>query len=525
MLNNRKTIISPGQGLLILIDYYKNEPGKIESFKKVYLSGIQSEAAFVALQRLFEDKILAAYIISYDNTVINEDPTRRYFETHLAYETLKNGLSEMDIVYLASHSETVSQMLPEHMLKLVDDVVKGSIKEEYGNINREYADYFANLKGGKIFENFPQIDRNKIELLVKSCFFSIVNMCNHTFPLGIYETGIFSAKNRGNILIAGQENTRNLHFGLMKGHMPLALNDLAQSTMEKRYLKPSDKSTFNVKAMWAEVTFKQLMHPYSNSISGTVLSLLRVFAKIRNNNEQEFKDTFPKMIQYFKLIISAMLFNSGGHSLMEFVAPFMLDRVKKEFSSTPEFESISLMSLFYENNQISFDKALHDTIHYNKMVLFRRKVLSQIKGESPIRGLNNKPNLALQKLKFCFDKVNFIKNTSDKLLNYECRLTHQLFGLKRQGFQKNIFISTQFRNIESYLFAGKYEKALSEVKAVKQEIDIKFGKNNVWGNPCEVYKLVMSIEQDLLYLTNNILMQKVSSLHVQAYKEMIRPSH
>ena len=164
--------------------------------------------------------------------------------------------------------------------------------------------------------------------------------------------------------------TRNQNLGIMKGHMPIAQDDIARSDQETPYLKPSDQASFDEHARWVKSNFNRLLHPFSNSISGTILCQLRSHAKLRNDGNSVFTHS-GKLAQYNQLLISAMLFNSGGHTLHEFTAPFSLDAVKKEFRSTKGFEKINLESMYFTNNKKALDKAIQDAVDYNSTILQR----------------------------------------------------------------------------------------------------------------------------------------------------------
>jgi len=79
-----KIVISPGQGLLLLMDIYKNEPEKLIILKQLYLVGAEDNASNYDIREFLKDDKLAQYQVSFDNQVINDDSSRRYFETHLA---------------------------------------------------------------------------------------------------------------------------------------------------------------------------------------------------------------------------------------------------------------------------------------------------------------------------------------------------------------------------------------------------------------------------------------------------------
>ncbi len=95
-----KVIITPSQALLILMDKYQNNPDTFTSLKKLYLNGITSPQEKNHLDQYLRDEALTRYEVSTLPNDINEDASRRYFETHLAYYTLIDSvdqLSESDL--------------------------------------------------------------------------------------------------------------------------------------------------------------------------------------------------------------------------------------------------------------------------------------------------------------------------------------------------------------------------------------------------------------------------------------------
>ncbi len=389
-----KPVISPGQGLLLLMNHYKDNRAIIEQLKKLYLSGAEDALQQQTIKSLLEAKILEGYQISYDSSVINDDPTRRYFETHLSYETLRKNLDHIEMATLTSHVDALIKMLlPEEVLTIAY-ILNGEARCEDTNQIKEYADYIAKIKFGKIFEEFTVEDRAKIELIVKSSFLGAKNAgCNRpTMPLkNVYGRGFFW---QGKVLIEGQETTRNQNMGLMKGHMPLALDDVARGDQAIPLLKPSDQATFEKDTLcskmtkWSKMSFDKMVHPFSNSISGTMLGQLRSIAELRNNGTTALTESAEQMARYTQLLTSAMLFGSGGHTLNEFTAPLFLPETRDEFKTTPEFEKISLESMFLTGNEAAFDSALAHTIAYNAMVLKRQQLHAQIKGETTIEQTN-----------------------------------------------------------------------------------------------------------------------------------------
>lgn len=514
MPDPKKITISPGQGLLILMDHYKDDPIKVERLKKLYLSGATNPDERREIMSLLKDKALSQYHVSYTPETINNDPTRRYFETHLSYETLAHGLGKIDKKDLEDHFESLKGMLPKDKLAEVDRVLKGEFKESDNNLYKEYADYIAKIKSGKLFSKLTPEDREKIGLLAKCSFLGVVNAWHNELPLNIYGTGIYSEKNKGKLMVEGQNTTRNQSLGLMKGHMPIGLDDIARSETEIPYLKPSDQATFVERAQWVQSNFDKLVHPYSNSISGTMLCQLRSHAKLRNMGESKFTSSAQKMEQYSQLLISAMLFNSGGHTLNEFTAPLSLDPVKKEFRTTPGFDKINLESMYLTNNKDAFDAAIKDAIEYNKSVLLRDNLHAQIRGNVPIEPKNP----ALLNLKIKQELLSTSEVISSEKDNYENKIKNQWFSSLRTGAKKNIFIQEGLNEAIKYIENGDIEKAQERVTRLKEDLVSKFGKNNFWGQPSDSYKLVDGLEKSLSAKQNIVSDYKQQIKHMKEEK-------
>src|SRR5579864_1323204 len=85
--------ISVGQALLFLIRKYQTAGIDCEFIKKLYLSDVKTPEARELLANLLAElnqdpDFSSHYIISFDPKIKDEDPSRRYFETHLAMQTL-----------------------------------------------------------------------------------------------------------------------------------------------------------------------------------------------------------------------------------------------------------------------------------------------------------------------------------------------------------------------------------------------------------------------------------------------------
>ena len=369
-----KPVISPAQALLILIDYHKVDLVKTALLKTLYLSGSKNTDGQDIKTHLINHPALADYQVSYDVSTINNDPTRRYFETHLAYETILSNLHKIDKDDLEMHFYQLSDQLPADIRNDFEDALNGFVCEDDDHLSKEYASYIAKLTTGTLLPTLDQTARKKIILLVQCSFLAVLNTLFIPLPLNIYSTGLYSAENKGKVFKDEQKTTKNQHLGLMKGHMPIPHDDIAHSPTVLPFWKPSDHCTYDEDAIWVKANFAKMVHPFSNSISGTMLAQLRTHIKFRNEGETFFTKSLGKFSLYTQLSLSTMLYYSGGHSLYEFIFPLSLNAVQQEFSFMQGFNDINLESMFLIDNQVAFTKALNAAIDYNKVILLRAKL-------------------------------------------------------------------------------------------------------------------------------------------------------
>jgi len=367
--------ISVGQALLLLIDKYKNSPKsrEVERLKKLYLSGPSNAEDRLFIKSLMQDFALHHYAVSDDAPTINSDPARRYFETHLAYESLKNSIGELNADDLNAHVNSLYHLVPPAMKDKVDKVLEGKIDDKKLLLYMEYADSLNKINSRQYYADFSEDDRKKIVLLIKSSFLSMSIVDAVKAPLDLYGADIFKSDRRGKVLKADQEQVTSQHQGLMQPHMPVPKNDIAFSDSEFLYLRGVDQSSFNHNAEWVKQNFELLMHPFANAISGTMLCQLRAFKLLANNNTLRFDDN-QKMGAYLKCLISHLLYHSGGHSLHEFLSVLALPEVPLAFWFVDDFRNLNQKGLFYDNNKHSFDRALEAAIKYNSIILKKARV-------------------------------------------------------------------------------------------------------------------------------------------------------
>lgn len=387
----KKIIISPAQALLILIERYNNNTSMTSELKQLYLCGADSPLAEKTIKNYLSDEVLNKYQISFDKDVINNDPTRRYFETHLAYETIISQIqnhSDELFPILNKINEQLFIKLPDHISYDVSSVLKNgasSLSEEdlvlTNMLPDDYSFVLRDIASSTLFPNFNENERNTAICIVQNIYLAVLNArYDPDLPLDIYDKGIYSEKNRGKMIIPIEDTTRNQHLGLLKNYMPLARDDIARSDRIIPYLKPSDQARYIENAQWVEQNFNKLVHPFSNGISGTILCQLRCLNNLLNHSASNtLKLSASELQEYLKAIISIRLFSGGGHSLNEYLSPLELPEIREAFHFIEDFDQINLQSMFLKDNQSAFEAGLTKAIKFNCKILERALMHEEFK--------------------------------------------------------------------------------------------------------------------------------------------------
>ncbi|MDF1678537.1 MAG: hypothetical protein P1U32_07585 [Legionellaceae bacterium] len=411
-----KLKISPAQALLVLMDAYQDDTAQFDQLKQWYLSGFEPKfdenghpqmnlpSAFEAL---LTDKALEKYDVSFDSSVINEDASRRFFETHLAYHTLEKGLDNLDSSRLERQMLTLKRALEDSVvvrysgvLPLMRQVLDGDVDALAGEqgedvlIFREYVNYIHSIDDTNgPFKAFTPEQREKVKMLAKCSFLGVMNASFLNLPIDVYGTGYYSDEQRGKKMKEGGASARSSHLGVMKSHMPLSKDDVAATEHTPDFLKPSDQSTFQSDTSWTEYNFAKAVHPFSNALSGTMLCQIRNIEKFqRNGTGGGFGRNSDELKGFSRLFISAMLFGSGGHTLHEYTKPLELPEVVSELSGQNMDTSMNLETVFRENNP-GFDVALDEARRYNRMMLARTALHQELRGSVNLHDLEQKKSV------------------------------------------------------------------------------------------------------------------------------------
>lgn len=522
--------ITIGQALLILIDHYTQKEAaltaamkqnlgeeKQKDMKKLQKKYLENDEVLTELKRLYvcgvitaddksflfhvtRDDALDKYTINMSDEAINEDPSRRYFETHLAYETLARFLQKIDLKNLREHFDifmedilrgendksraVVKQALngdveqyyifdmillkkdyflqeQKKLDKKLDDMqdlipslrmlaakhqdtlpilfqegkdifIYGKVSDDKWAITKlnsmklppeelpefpqdrrpfileksqKYAKLYAEIRAKHanepfstmlefndalhrisveknyqaLYEKIPD-NKEKMELLIKLAYEGIVltNKFKSEIPLeSAYKSYYFFSENRGRVTKA--HRIPSLHMGLMGTLHPVPQGDITAAELPFDPIRPAERSTFESGAGWVVDNFKRLVHPFSNSVSGTFLAQMRLLKWLNLRDELQFKD-LDSIENFIKCFISLLLYNSGGHSFNEFVEILNIPGMKGAFYFIEDFQKLNLETLFVQGteNRLALDKVLANTIRYNNLLLKRANLRKEI---------------------------------------------------------------------------------------------------------------------------------------------------
>jgi len=398
--------ITPGQGLLKLIRHYQDEPAKVKQLKQLYINGLHDEdSGWIVWDFLLNDPLLKDYELAITDQDISADPTRRYFETHLAEETLKHQLGSVNLKQLQDlYHATVALIDPnisERKTKTISEVLEGrcldsSAFHKRSKENTEFTVYIKALREGQIFvePEFSEEDRVKILWMIATVYIGMVNVWTHTpLPLNLYRLKDVFTK-RGKIMQSSDQfSTRSQHFGLIKSYDALPLDDSGRSAESFSHPKPSQYAKFDSDSPVVQECFAHLVHPFSNSISGVSLLQCRVLARLHaDGGSPEVTQSLEAFTQHMRLLFSSLLFYGGGHSFYEYMVVLNLPEVQAEFQYIPGFSELTLASLFYRGNEQAFDTAIDATLTYYDALVARSEVHAELRkfNKEQLRFFKNK---------------------------------------------------------------------------------------------------------------------------------------
>lgn len=370
----RKQVITPGQAILILIDQVSRSAGsnqeRLEMLKKLYLCGVSAGSDFMRYMAETYD-LLETYTISIEYEDITKDPSRRYFESLLAYYTLHSTIGCLDRQVLIDH---VADMALHAKIKAIQKTCEDS------STYRTFMTHKDNEKKGWI-RAFSAPDKFKLSLLYQLFFIVpyLIGEEKALLPSDIYGEGYFSEKSRGRV----EKETRNAgvhssHLGLLQSTSPLPYyKNICRSKIPVNYVRIADRNTYRSKAQWVKDNFIYYVHPFGSSISGTMLLQMRFLAYQMKKKRIYYLDA-AELKGFVRCLISLALFNSGGHTLHEYCAVFGIEAIKQALHDKYDLSEFNEYGLFLKENEKAFEATLKQTLEYNRILVTKGAALFQI---------------------------------------------------------------------------------------------------------------------------------------------------
>jgi hypothetical protein len=412
------TKISVFQALTLLAEKYHHDPSnhaKFQQIKYIYLTGVRSSFAQKILEDLLDDPCLTNFEISAAKKDINEDPVRRYFESHLCHNTLAASLDDLDIFLLAENFNFIFELIHKRQQDLLLAIVEEQIF--ISNIN-EYSDGISKLNKSTSYQSLSPTetsgketpedilrDRKQKLIFIAKSMYAIVIINNQVhpddLPLDLYNerpSSPFNPINRGreerldiDLPYDDQEQDVRPHtLGIMRSYMPLPQGDALLAEEPSNYSRPADRYTYMENRYLSssphsvpKKMFSNQVTPFVSSISGTMLMQLKIMALLLRRDELPFRAEPGNLrnVQlelYIKSFVSYMLYNAGGHSLDEYLKILNYAVVHEEFEHLVGFSDLTLKNLFQDKNTVAFDKTMEQTIVYNNNIIQKKKLHDEI---------------------------------------------------------------------------------------------------------------------------------------------------
>lgn len=408
--NSGSTVnLSLGESLLLVLNVCQKEkvdPKLLTELKRIYLEGIKTseEKEFVKeIRQVFLDK---NFNVKSDPKTVSEDPTRRYFETNLAYHILQKNAESLDTAQLEEFTNNLKKRLfslpdlkPEEQKK-IEKVLAGNMDEKLLNkYELEYAELIHKLLNQNYHGLSPQACKNLYYIACNTILATMNTQVDHSMPMDIYSDSIFTMgmDGRGRHVKKTQEEVRTTAKGLMKSTSPLPMYHSLVNPVEKDYnhqehspfQRSADQAGFMIESEWSQYLFSRQVQPYSNGISSTTLAQIRNLILQKRLGNPYFSSNLQEYISVFAAL---MLYNSGGHSFFEIFEvlklPLSVELLSEDFALSSALKQDSLMyKVLYVDHQEAFETALQATLDYTQTLLNKKLLNAQINPTS----LSKKP--------------------------------------------------------------------------------------------------------------------------------------
>lgn len=396
--------LSVGESLLLVLD--ASEKGGVtepimDKLNQLYLEGLKTEDDKAFIRQL--TKLLAEknYTVKSDFKTINEDPTRRYFETQLAYHILQNNAESLNQKDL----QKFTRNLKDRLLSLpgteaekanirtgVEKILCGDMDDKVLNkYEMEYAELIHQLMNNNFHGLSPKACKNLYEIACCSILATLNTQVDKSMPVDIYSDSIFTMgmDGRGRLIKPTHDQVRTTAKGLMRSTSPLPLygdvvnpvgDDYQGVDVHSPFQRSADQSDFMPESDWSQHLFARQTHPYSNGISSTTLAQLRnIVLQKRLGHPHHGKS----LEEYMTSFAALMLYNSGGHSFFEIFEVFKLPQLNELMVAKPSVATaLAEDNLMYKwlckDQPEAFTSALKSSKEYIRTLLNKKMVHAAI---------------------------------------------------------------------------------------------------------------------------------------------------
>lgn len=341
-----KIKISVAQALLILIDNSRS-PKEQQKLKKLFLVGANNPVHEKEINQCLQSPILDEYYVSRSITTIDKCPVRRFFETKLAHHVLENTCEKLDLAFLTKLYNNIFDSLPEYAKIYVSQTIAGDASEIFDANHATYAQYakaFCRIREGIEFSELNAENRQLRATLVMISLVSVAAALTMGPQLpfsDVYGQGYFSSEHRGKVVLDERDApSASMHLGIMRTSMPVPSFEAGMyTTAVYDATRAADQAHIDGEhCAWIADNFKQLVHPFSNSISGTILCLLKQIKRIFDSGDLLFSN--PNEVKHLlQGIICVRLQGAGGHTLHEYTSPLTLHVIQEAMSGVPFIET------------------------------------------------------------------------------------------------------------------------------------------------------------------------------------------
>ncbi|WP_298627782.1 ankyrin repeat domain-containing protein [uncultured Legionella sp.] len=327
--------LTPGQSIFLAIKACKEDGVAkeiIDELKSLYLNGVRTSSdkdTITQIGQHLNDN--HNFYITTRHEDINNDPIRRYFETHTAYQMLEDSATSLKTEELREFTNNLTKNLYKHMpiedQRIMEYILAGVMHKSLNKYEQEYAEMIGQLKSHNFHGLSPKACDNLCEIARSTILATNNTMFDKQMPADIYAESIFTMGMDGRGRTGrGDPNREGSSFkGLIREGTPLPEGDIARST-QSPFLRSADQASYMIESQWSQHLFSRQTQVFSNGISSTTLATLRNILMQKRLGHDHQADDFQS---YMTAFASLMVFNSGGHSLFEIFEVFKLPQLRE----------------------------------------------------------------------------------------------------------------------------------------------------------------------------------------------------